>query len=139
MTLVELAIVIGLVGILAAVAIPARSVFDDWSLSRSARLVERQMSGARLVAVAHRRKLGIRATGSRFLETVDRGGRIEARLDLGAGALRSLDSIRVRPATIRYNPRGHGSAGSVYLYRGHRGIRLISNFVGRTRRHSFRF
>ena len=138
-TLVEIGIALSLLGILLAIAVPAGSTLDHWSLTRATRLAERHLVAARLHAVAHRRPLRVRVSQSRFVETVDATGQIVARIDLGGSGMRSLDSIRIRPPTIRYNPRGHGSAGSLYLYRGNRGVRLISNFVGRVRRHSFRF
>lgn len=44
-----------------------------------------------------------------------------------------LDSARLAPRTLRYNGRGQASPGSVYLYRGSKGARIVSNFVGRIR------
>jgi hypothetical protein len=119
--------------------VPSIGVLDHVSLTRAARLAERHLSGTRLRALAGRDKLQVRMVAPATLETVDAAGAIHARIDLAGGALRSLDSVRIRPATIRFNARGHGSAGSIYLYKGHRGIRVVSNFVGRIRRHSFRF
>lgn len=138
-TLVEAAIALTLVSLLVLVVAPQREVFDQWSIARAARLTERHLSGARLNALAHRRAVEVRLSGGRVLETVDRSGRVVARLDLRRSGLGPLDSIRVRPARIRYNVRGQGSAGSIYLYRGHRGVRVVSNFIGRIRRHGFRF
>lgn len=138
-TLVEAAIALTLVSLLVLVVAPRRDVFDQWSIARAARLTERHLSGARLNALAHRRSVEVRLAGGRVLETVDGSGRVVARLDLRESGLGPLDSIRVRPSRIRYNARGHGSAGSVYLYRGHRGVRVVSNFIGRIRRHGFRF
>jgi len=138
-TLVELSVAAALLGILFALAIPATSVLDEWSLARAARLAEGTLTRARLTAIAHRRPLLVRARPGGVLETVDRAGTVLARLDLSASGIRAIDSLRVRPAAVRYNARGHGSAGSIYLYRGRRGIRVVSNFIGRLRRHSFRF
>lgn len=45
----------------------------------------------------------------------------------------ALDSARLAPRTLRYNGRGQASPGSVYLYRGSKGARIVSNFVGRIR------
>jgi hypothetical protein len=50
----------------------------------------------------------------------------------------ALDSIRLRPATLRFNARGQAAPGSVYLYRRDRGVRLVSNFLGRIRQENFR-
>lgn len=138
-TLVEAVVALALLSLLALVVAGQREAFDQWSIARAARLTERHLSGARLNALAHRRPVQVRLAGPRVLETVDAGGRVVARLDLERSGLAPLDSIRVRPSRIRYNPRGHGSAGSVYLYRGHRGVRVVSNFIGRIRRHGFRF
>jgi len=138
-TLVETLTALALISLLLLVVAPQREVFDQWSIARAARLTERHLSGARLNALAHRRPVEVRLSGARVLETVDGGGRVVARLDLGRSGLGPLDSIRVRPPRVRYNARGHGSAGSIYLYRGHRGVRVVSNFIGRIRRHSFRF
>ncbi len=139
LTLVEAIISLVLLSILAALILPRLDALDQWSIARAARLTERHLAGARLDALAHRRPVRVRLTAGRILETVDGSGRLVSRLDLRASALRPLDSVRVRPANIRYNARGQGAAGSVYLYRGHRGVRVVSNFVGRIRRHSFRF
>jgi len=138
-TLIELSIAVAILGILLVLAVPATSVLDEWSLARAARLAEGTLTSARLTAIAHRRKLLVRARPGGVLETVDPAGAVLARLDLAASGVRAIDSVRLRPAAVRYNPRGHGSAGSIYLYRGRRGIRVVSNFVGRIRRHSFRF
>ena len=138
-TLIELSITVAALGILLGLAIPATFVLDEWSLARAARLAEGTLTSARLTAIAHRRTLLVRTSPSGVLETVDRAGSVVARVDLAASGIRAIDSLRVRPAAIRYNPRGHGSAGSIYLYRGRRGIRVVSNFLGRIRRHSFRF
>ena len=138
-TLVEIAIVISLLGLIAAAAVPGSATLDRWALNRAARMTERQMAAVRLRSVAERRTFRVRAPGAAALETIDDSGRVVARLVLAGAGSRLIDSIRIRPGTIRYNPRGHGSAGSVYLYRNRRGIRVISNFVGRIRRYSFRF
>lgn len=138
-TLIEAIGAILILSILLLLLSPRLEALDQWSIARAARLVERHLSGARLHALATRRPVQVRLSGGRVLESVDGAGRILARLDLRRSGLRTLDSVRVRPSRIRYNPRGQGSAGSVYLYRGHRGERVVSNFVGRIRRHSFRF
>lgn len=137
-TLVEMSVVIGLLGILLATALPATRAIDRWSLSRAARITERHLSGVRLRAMAHREKLHVRVISPGTLETVDAAGNVLARRDLAGPGTRYVDSVRVRPKALRFNSRGQGAAGSIYLYRGDRGIRIVSNFVGRVRRHSFR-
>ncbi|MFV1988238.1 MAG: Tfp pilus assembly protein FimT/FimU [Gemmatimonadota bacterium] len=137
-TLVEVSIVVGLIGILLVSALPVGRALDRWSLSRGATIVERHLAGVRLRAVAHRERLRVRVISPGTLVTLDDAGLVVDRRVLAGPGNHLLDSIRIRPATIGYNSRGHGSAGSLYLYRADRGIRVISNFVGRIRRHSFR-
>ncbi|MDX1394841.1 MAG: type II secretion system protein [Gemmatimonadota bacterium] len=137
-TLVEMVIVIVLSGLLLAAVLPASGIVDRWSLSRAARVTERHLAGVRLRAVARRERLRVRVSGPGTLETVDPAGRVIERRALGPPGARYVDSIVVRPRTLGFNPRGHGAAGSVYLYRGDRGIRVVINFVGRIRRHAFR-
>lgn len=138
-TLIEASLAIAVLGILLVSVIPAGSVTDEWSLARAARLTEGVLTRARLTAISRRHTLRVRAGTGFSLETVDQAGTIVSRVDLSASGIRAIDSLRIRPATLRYNPRGQGSAGSVYLFRGRRGIRVVSNFVGRIRRHGFRF
>ncbi len=134
-TLVELLVVIALLGGLLAAAL-AWDVVDRWSLVRATRLAESQLSRARLHALSGRRKTEVRSNGQ-WLELWESGSGLVARLDLGTTA-GLADSIRLRPAVIRFNARGHGSPGSLYLYRGRRGMRVISNFLGRVRSVPFR-
>ena len=138
-TLLEVVCAIALLSILASLSIPVVRSLDAWAVNAAARITERHLMTVRLRAAADRRLYRIRATPGGNLETLDNTGRVVGRLELAGPTARLVDSLRVRPRTIRYNPRGHGSAGSIYLYRNGRGVRLISNFVGRIRRHSFRF
>jgi hypothetical protein len=135
---VEISIVVGLIGILAVTVLPALGALDRWSLSRGATLAERHLTGVRLRAVASRERLRVRVIPPGTLVTLDEADLVVDRLELSGPRNRFVDSVRIRPRTIGYNSRGHGSAGSLYLYRGDRGIRVVSNFVGRIRRHSFR-
>lgn len=136
-TLLELTIVLALVlGGLALVA-PA-SLADKYALSRAGRLAESHLVRARLHAVASHSGATVTARG-RALEMRDRGGALLTSVELAGGGLGALDSVRIRPAAIRFNARGQGSAGSIYLYRGRRGVRVLSNFVGRVRKSRFRF
>jgi prepilin-type N-terminal cleavage/methylation domain-containing protein len=137
-TLVEIAIVVGLIGLLLTTTLPATRMLDHWSISRAARITERHLAGVRLRAVAHRERLRVRVVAPGTLETVDATGAVVDRVELARADGRYVDSVRIRPRTLGFNTRGHGAAGSVYLYRGDRGIRVVSNFVGRLRRHSFR-
>lgn len=138
-TLPELLLVLVLLGILGTTLLHAFGVFDRISLARSADLVQGHLVRARLEALARRQKVEVRGAGPGRLLLVDGAGRLIADVDLAGEGLLALDSVRIRPSVIRYNPRGQGSAGSVTLYRGRRGVRLVSNFLGRVRRHAFRF
>ena len=138
-SLVEVVIVVGLVGLLFVAVLPVRDVLQQWSLSRATRITERVMTGTRLRAVAHREKLRVVVSGRGTLEILDGSGRVVNRFELAGPGRPRVDSVRIRPRTIRYNARGHGAAGSITLYLGNRGKRVISNFLGRIRRHSFRF
>ena len=138
-SLIEITIALSLLSAVAAIALPATSAVDRWALTRAARLTERQLAHARILAVARRDRIRLRVVGSGTLESLDGSGSVVDRRVLAGGRPGLVDSVRIRPASIRFNPRGHGAAGSVYLYRNGRGVRVISNFVGRIRRHSFRF
>lgn len=134
-SLVEVAVALAVAG-LAATYIISREPLDRFSLTRAARVAESQLALARLHAVATHAPTTVTLTGTR-LEVSGSGGSLLSRVDLGGRALGRLDSVRLRPSTLRFNARGHGSPGNVYLYRGERGIRLVSNFVGRVRAEPF--
>jgi len=137
-TLVEALVALALLGTLAAAALPAMGVLDRLALSRAAALAERCLSGTRLRAAAHRRDLRVRLSGT-TLVVVDTSGAVIGRTRLDGQGIGRIDSARIRPRQIRYNPRGHGSAGNITLYRGGHGVRVISNFVGRVRRQVFHY
>lgn len=125
---------VSMLGILVATALPLRSWLDGASLDRSANLALSHLNRARMSAVARRATLSVRVSGrGELLLLAPDGSRISSTQLTGDGLVR-LDSIRLRPSTLRYNARGQASAGSLYLYKGRRGVRLVSNFVGRVRR-----
>ncbi|WP_419163185.1 prepilin-type N-terminal cleavage/methylation domain-containing protein [Candidatus Palauibacter sp.] len=130
-SLVEMLVAICLAGTAAAVVM-SRGPLDRLGLSRAARVAESQLVLARLKAVATHAPTEVRLVGTR-LEVARRGGRLLSRVELARHGLGRLDSARLRPSTLRFNARGHGSPGSLYLYRGRLGVRLVSNFVGRVR------
>jgi len=135
-SLIELAVAVTLVGIALAAAAISWDLIDRWSLIRATRLAESHLSRARLHALASRRKTEVRSNG-KWLELWEPSGTLIARIDLGAGS-GLADSIRLRPSILRFNSRGQGSPGSLYLYRGRRGMRVVSNFLGRVRSIPFR-
>lgn len=130
-SLVEVAVALAVAG-LAATFIISRAPLDRLSLTRAARVAESQLTLARLHAVATHVPTAVTLAETR-LEVSRSGGALLSRVDLGRHTLGRLDSLRLQPSTLRFNARGHGSPGSVYLYRGERGIRLVSNFVGQVR------
>ena len=139
LTLLELLTVLAMFSALAVVALPAFDVLDRMSLDRSADLAAGHLLRARLGALARREKVRVSLGPSGHLLLLDAAGRRLSSVDLAGQGLLALDSVRIRPRSIRYNARGQGSPGSLYLYRGHRGVRVVSNFVGRVRRQAFHF
>ncbi len=123
----------------AAAAVPAFDIIDRVSLARSAEIARSHLARARLAALTRRARVEVRLGRSGRLLLLDAGGNRIAEVDVGADGLLALDSLRIRPSTIRYNARGQGSPGSVYLYRGDRGVRLVSNFLGRVRKQRLQF
>ena len=139
LTLLELITVLSTLAVLAALTLPAFDVLARLSLRRSADLAAGHLTRARLEALARRERVEVRLAPKARLMLVDASGRPLSAIDLGGEGLLALDSVRIRPRSIRYNARGQGSPGSLYLYRGRRGVRVVSNFVGRVRRQGFRF
>lgn len=135
-SLLEVAVALAIAGLAATFVIP-REPLDRFSLTRAARAAESQLALARLHAVASRTPTEVTLDGTQLAVSL-RGGRLLSRVDLGRHGLGRLDSARVRPGILRFNARGHGSSGSVYLYRGRHGVRIVSNFVGRVRAEPFR-
>lgn len=122
-------------GVLLAVLVPPlRSVMDSLSLERSADVAQVQLQRTRLLAVAHRDVLRLRLGPDHTLVVFDSRDRVLTVTPLAGDGFVRLDSAELRPVTLRYNSRGHASPGSLYLYRGDRGVRLVSNFLGRVRR-----
>ncbi len=120
-------------------AVPAFDVVDRVSLARSAEIARGHLARARLTALARRARVEVRLGRSNRLLLLDAGGNRIAEADVGGDGLLALDSLSIRPTSIRYNARGQGSPGSLYLYRGDRGVRLVSNFLGRVRKQRLQF
>ena len=135
-TLIEILAVLAAVGVLVMAAGSWRAI-DRFGLTRAARLAESHLVRARLHALASHKPTEVTLSGT-WLELAERSGAVLSRIDLAGAGLGGLDSVRMRPATLRFNARGHGSPGSLYLYRGRRGVRVVSNFVGRVRVVPFR-
>ncbi len=138
-TLPQLLAAVALLAIGFAIAIPvAGRALDAFSLRRSADLARGHLIRARTTAVARREAVRVRLAVDRNLRLEDADGGVLSTTHIHGGALLRLDSVRLRPATLRFNARGQAAPGSIYLYRGKRGVRLVSNFLGRIRRETFR-
>ena len=110
-----------------------RHARDAAALEGAVRAVSRQLTLGRNIAVARRETVHLRAGPNDLgLYSAD-GSRLSA-LHVGPGGDLQVDSVKVRPSTIRFNARGHAGAGSIFVWKGRRGIRLICNFLGRVRR-----
>ncbi len=138
-TLSEVSVALAVLAVSVTAAVPAFDVVDRVSLARSAEIARGHLARARLTALARRARVEVRLGRPNRLLLLDAGGNRIAEADLGADGLLALDSLRIRPTSIRYNARGQGSPGSLYLYRGDRGVRLVSNFLGRVRRQRLQF
>lgn len=137
-TLVELLIALTLAALLAALGVRGyRTWRDSVALEAAGRAAHGHLALARTRALARRQTLRVRLTQGGALETYDPAGRVVDRTWL-SGDVSRLDSLRLRPRTLRFNARGQAAPGSLYLYRGPRAIRLVCNFVGRIRTVRFR-
>jgi len=133
-TLPELLITLTILATLAAIGASAFRELRAAALVHAAsRSVRNHLVLARSLSVARRERIRIRLDPDGDLVLLDDTDRRLARATVGpAGDLR-VDSVSVRPATLRFNPRGQAAPGSVYLYRGKRVVRIVSNFLGRLR------
>lgn len=138
-TLSEVSVALAVLAVSVTAAVPAFDVVDRVSLARSAEIARGHLARARLTALARRARVEVRLGRSNRLLLLDAGGNRIAEADVGGDGLLALDSLRIRPTSIRYNARGQGSPGSLYLYRGDRGVRLVSNFLGRVRKQRLQF
>lgn len=137
-TLPELMLGIAVVGLVAAIALPGlRQLRKTIALERAESSCRARLAQARMLAIARRGIVRIRVTTDGQLTLEDPEGGIVSRTRLLDGPFR-VDSVRLRPATLRYNSRGQAGPGSLYLYRGNRGVRIVSNFLGRLRIERFR-
>jgi len=132
-TLVELLMVLMVFGTLLSLSWSGlRSFREASALRAAARQVVAELSLARRMAVNRRETIRFAAAGEDLALTAEDGG-VLIRLALSGPDALPVDSLRVRPATLRFNARGQAAPGSVYLYRGRRSIRIVCNFLGRLR------
>jgi Tfp pilus assembly protein FimT len=131
---VELAIVMALAGLLTAVAFSGfRSFADSAAITGAARAVREHVTRARSTAIYRRERVRLRQSPTADLTLQDDRDSVLASLSLALTGPFAIDSVRVRPATLRFNSRGQAAPGSIYLYRERRGARIIVNFLGRVR------
>lgn len=140
-TLAELLVVLALIGVVFTVSAGAL-----WDFRRQAGLEAAVRQGraalvrARMEAVFRGTSVRVRREGRGPPELVlrDGEGRAIARFTLGPRSGAGLDSAVLRRSTLSFNERGQAAPGSLYLYQGDRGVRLVVNFIGRVRREAFR-
>jgi len=138
-TLAELLIALTIMGTLAAVSASGLRNFREASSMRAAAWsVRNHMALARSLAIARREKIRLRMDSAGDLVLLSASGERLAAATVGLEGDLSLDSLRVRPATLRFNSRGQAAPGSIYLYRGDRTVRIVSNFLGRLRVETYR-
>lgn len=132
-TMVELLIVVALAGVVVA---GTAAGWRHWAagapLQRAEAVARAELHRARATAIGRRSVVRLTVSSRGELVLSDDAGRRLRSIPFRAAPFR-LDSLRLRPATLRMNARGQGSAGSLYLYRGDRGARIVSNFIGRIR------
>lgn len=135
-SLPEVLVVVAIAGV--AIGLGAegfRRLADAVALHGAAGAVRGQIGLARARAVMQRSTVRVGLSPEGEVVVWDPDGRAVSRVALRRGPL-ALDSARLRPATLRFNQRGQAAPGSVWLYRGRRGVRVVTNFLGRVRRES---
>ena len=138
-TLAEMLIALTILGTLTAVSASGLRSFREASSMRAASWsVRNHMALARSLAIARREKIRLRKDSAGDLVVLSASGERLAAASVGLEGDLSLDSLRVRPATLRFNSRGQAAPGSIYLYRGDRTVRIVSNFLGRLRVETYR-
>lgn len=138
-SLLELLCVLVLVGVMAGIgASGLRSYREAAALHAAERAVRAHLTVSRMTAIRDRRVVRIRLSPEgTALVLYDHRDEVLRRTSLAPGGV-ELDSVRLRPRTLRYNARGQAGPGSVYLYHRGRGVRIVSNFLGRLRVERFR-
>lgn len=133
-TLPEVLIAVTIAGTLTAISLTGiRGHAEGIAMRAAERAVRGQLVLARTVAVARRETVRVRADETGDLVILDGSGARLNSAGIGGATGLGVDSMRVRPSTLRFNSRGQGAPGSVYLYRGNRTVRIVSNFLGRLR------
>lgn len=137
MTIVELLMVLVMLGLAAGIAADGlRRHRDAAALESAADAARGRLAQARMLGVARRGVVELRVTPDGALELRGPDGDVVGVTPLVGGDF-DLDSARLRPGVLRYNARGQAAPGSLYLYRRGRGVRIVSNFIGRLRTERF--
>ncbi len=137
-TLLELMIALAIASLLLVVAGGGfRAYREAVSLDAAVRAVRVHLGRARATAVGRREVVRVRLSPDADLWLLDSEGEVLSTVPLGSSGPFVPDSVRLRPSTLRFNPRGQAAPASIYLYRGKRGVRLVSNFLGRVREERF--
>lgn len=141
-TLPEILVVLSLAGLVLAVGVAALADFRRRAgLEAAARVGVAALTRARMEAVFRGERVRVRKEGRGdppSLVLRDRADRPIARFALGPGSGAGVDSAVLRRSTLSFNARGQAAPGSLYLFQGDRGVRIVVNFIGRVRRETFR-
>jgi len=138
-TLPELLITLTMVGTLTALGASGfRNLREATSMRSATWSVRNHLALARSLAIARREKIRVRRDESGDLVLLSPSGERVVAAAVGHAGDVPVDSLRVRPSTLHFNARGQAAPGSVYLYRGDRVVRVVSNFLGRLRVESYR-
>jgi prepilin-type N-terminal cleavage/methylation domain-containing protein len=138
-TLPELLMALTLAGVILAVSASGFRRFREAAgLHAAGRTVRVQLDLARRLAVTRRETVRMQATPTGDLVLLTPSDSPLAIVHVGRSGDLHVDSVRLRPRALRFNARGQAAPGSVYLFRGRRGIRLVSNFLGRVRQEPLR-
>lgn len=137
-SLLELLLVLALLGVTTMAGIAAwRAHAGARALDGAGRVVRGALDAGRLAGVARRSVVRLRLEEGARLVLYDQDDGEIREWTLGRSGPFRMDSVRLRPRTLRFNARGQAAPGSVYLYRGRGAIRLVINFVGRVREERF--
>lgn len=133
-TLPEILIVLTLVGTLSALTVAGfRGLQDATAMRAAGWVVRNQLSLARSLALGRRESIRVTMVSGYGLAILDGAGRRLGGVTTGPGGDLQVDSVQVRPATLRFNSLGMAAPGSVYLHGRGRIVRIVCNFLGRLR------
>lgn len=137
-TLTELLVGLALLGGAGVLGLAAWQTHAGAGALRGAtRVVRGALDAGRLTAVSRRGVVRLRLEDGGRLVLYDAGDRELRGWAVGRDGPFRTDSVRLRPRTLRFNSRGQAAPGSIYLYRGRAGVRLVINFLGRVREERF--